>query len=69
MSYSQSVIDGDCLQSTCQYVENDPDFVLVGKDGIDRSCVVPVGEEMLSRHILMLGGSELEIQCDKLFRT
>lgn len=56
MKYDQSVVAGNDLQETCQYNEDNPYFMLMGrkKDGIPER--IPVGEEMLSRHILLLGG-------------
>ena len=54
--YSQEVFSGNRLFDMCQYVENNPYFYLVGNDVQGRPMNIPVGEQMLSRHMLLLGG-------------
>lgn len=54
--FTREVVAGNQLVENCQYTEQDPRFVLVGTDGASRPLNIPVGEQMLSRHILMLGG-------------
>ena len=54
--YSQEVFSGNRLFDMCQYVENNPYFYLVGNDVQGRPMNIPVGEQILSRHMLLLGG-------------
>ena len=55
-TYSQEVFFGNRLFDTCQYQENDPHFFLVGNNAYMQPMRIPVGEHMLSRHMLLLGG-------------
>lgn len=54
--YSQEVFAGNRLFDTCQYQERDPLFYLMGHSAQGQPMGVPVGEQMLSRHMLLLGG-------------
>ncbi len=55
-TYSQEVFSGNRLFDTCQYQEKDPHFFLMGHNALGESMRIPVGEQMLSRHLLLLGG-------------
>ena len=55
-TYSQEVFSGNRLFDTCQYQENDPHFFLMGHNAQGEPMRIPVGEQMLSRHMLLLGG-------------
>ena len=55
-TYSQEVFSGNRLFDTCQYQENDPHFFLMGHNALGEPMRIPVGEQMLSRHMLLLGG-------------
>lgn len=55
-TYSQEVFSGNRLFDTCQYHENDPYFFLMGHNAQGEPMRIPVGEQMLSRHLLLLGG-------------
>ena len=55
-NYTQEVFSGDDLFDICQYQENDPLFYLMGFDRFGRPMRIPVGEQLLSRHMLLLGG-------------
>ena len=52
----QNVVFGDTLLNTCTY--NDPyaKFQLVGTSEYGERMFIPVGEKLLSRHMLLLGG-------------
>lgn len=51
------VFEGNHLLDYCPYKEDDPHFMLVGNNCTDgRNMLIPVGEQMLSRHMLLLGG-------------
>lgn len=54
--YRQEVFSGDNILDTCQYTDPDPLFQLVGSDRSGQPMVIPVGERLLSRHMLLLGG-------------
>lgn len=55
-NYSQAVFSGNQLQDTCQYQEQNPHFFLMGHSAQGQPMRLPVGEQMLSRHMLLLGG-------------
>ena len=55
-TYSQEVFSGNRLFDTCQYQEKDPHFFLMGHNALGEPMRIPVGEQMLSRHLLLLGG-------------
>lgn len=55
-NYSQEVFSGNRLFDTCQYQEDDPHFFLMGHSAQGEPMRIPVGEQMLSRHLLLLGG-------------
>ena len=55
-NYSQEVFSGNRLFDTCQYQEDDPHFFLMGHSAQGDPMRIPVGEQMLSRHLLLLGG-------------
>ena len=55
-NYSQEVFSGNRLFDTCQYQEDDPHFFLMGHSAQGEPMRIPVGEQMLSRHQLLLGG-------------
>ena len=55
-NYSQEVFSGNRLFDTCQYQEDDPHFFLMGHNAQGEPMRIPVGEQMLSRHLLLLGG-------------
>lgn len=55
-TYSQDIFSGNRLFDDCQYEERDPHFYLMGKTRYDEPMRIPVGEQMLSRHMLLLGG-------------
>lgn len=55
-TYSQEVFSGNRLFDTCQYQEKDPHFFLMGHNALGEPMRIPVGEQMLSRHMLLLGG-------------
>lgn len=55
-NYSQKVFTGDSLFDTCRYQEPEPDFILMGHNRHGEIMKIPVGEQMLSRHMLLLGG-------------
>ena len=55
-NYSQEVFSGNRLFDTCQYQEDDPHFFLMGHSAQGEPMRIPVGEQMLSRHLLRLGG-------------
>lgn len=55
-TYSQEVFSGNRLFDTCQYQEKDPHFFLMGHNAPGEPMRIPVGEQMLSRHLLLLGG-------------
>ncbi len=54
--YSQTVFAGSQLHDSCQYQDNDPNFFLIGSNNQGDPLRIPVGERMLSRHMLLLGG-------------
>lgn len=55
-TYSQEVFSGNRLFDACQYQEKDPHFFLMGHSAQGEPMRIPVGEQMLSRHMLLLGG-------------
>lgn len=55
-TYSQEVFSGNRLFDACQYQEKDPHFFLMGHNALGEPMRIPVGEQMLSRHLLLLGG-------------
>ena len=55
-NFTQEVFSGDNLYDVCQYEEHDPYFFLVGHNRFGEPMRIPVGEQMLSRHLLLLGG-------------
>ena len=55
-NYTQEVFSGDDLFDVCQYQEDDPQFYLMGYDRSGQPMRIPVGEQLLSRHMLLLGG-------------
>ena len=55
-NYSEEVFAGNKLFDENQYHENDPEFFLVGSNRHGDPLRIPVGEQMLSRHMLLLGG-------------
>lgn len=55
-NYSQEVFSGNRLFDTCQYQEDDSHFFLMGHSAQGEPMRIPVGEQMLSRHLLLLGG-------------
>ena len=55
-TYSQEVFSGNRLFDVCQYREDDPHFFLMGSSAAGEPMRIPVGEQMLSRHMLLLGG-------------
>lgn len=55
-NYSQEVFSGNRLFDVCQYQEDDPHFFLMGHSAQGEPMRIPVGEQMLSRHLLLLGG-------------
>lgn len=55
-SYSQTVVHGDSLRDACTYQDPDPKFLLVGEDRAGGPSRIPVGEQLLSRHMLLMGG-------------
>ena len=54
--YTQTIVYGDSLQSTCKHQEPDPKFMLVGRDRMGNPIRIPMGEQLLSRHMLLMGG-------------
>ena len=55
-TYSQEVFSGNRLFDTCQYQDSEPHFFLMGHNALGKPMRIPVGEQMLSRHMLLLGG-------------
>lgn len=57
MKYIEDIIQGNKLKSTCDYKEDYIKFMLCGED-IDtgKPINMPVGSELLSRHMMFLGG-------------
>ena len=55
-TYSQEVFSGNRLFDTCQYQDSEPHFFLMGHNALGEPMRIPVGEQMLSRHMLLLGG-------------
>ena len=55
-NFTQEVFTGDMLYDVCRYSEPNPDFYLVGSNRFGEGMRIPVGEQMLSRHMLLLGG-------------
>ena len=55
-NYMEDVFSGNRLMDQCTYSEDDPKFMLMGSDPYGNVARIPVGEKMLSRHLLLLGG-------------
>ena len=55
-NFTQEVFTGDMLYDVCRYAEPNPNFYLVGSNRFGDPMRIPVGEQMLSRHMLLLGG-------------
>lgn len=53
---TQSVFFGEQLYGRNQLVEDSPLFVLPGSDIDGNSDMIPISEQLMSRHMLMLGG-------------
>lgn len=65
MKYIEDIIQGNKLKSTCDYKEDYIKFMLCGED-IDtgKPINMPVGNELLSRHMMFLGGiGNRKIKC------
>ena len=57
MLYRESVVGGAELKKSCSYTTNEPLFFLKGKQvKKDVEEQIPVSEDLLSKHILLLGG-------------
>ena len=52
----REVIGGGTLVPDCQYDEQSPFFKIVGRGANGLPIHIPIGEELLSRHMLLLGG-------------
>jgi len=52
----QNVIIGDSLVDHCTYSESSARFALPGMNSAREPMIIPVGEHILSRHMLLLGG-------------
>ena len=51
------VFEGNRLHDNCTYSEEFPEFMLVGSNcTTGQRSMIPVGPQMLSRHLLLLGG-------------
>ena len=55
-NYSQKVFYGDQLINRCDYNEENIKFYMMGTDKENNPIRIPVGEHLLSRHMLLLGG-------------
>lgn len=53
---TQNVIIGDCLVDHCTYSDDKARFAIPGTSHDGRPMIIPVGEHLLSRHMLLLGG-------------
>lgn len=53
---AQRVLFGDDLQHSCTYSDRNARFCLPGVDENGNSSIIPVGNDLMSRHILLLGG-------------
>ena len=57
MKYIEDIIQGNQLQNVCQYTEEDIKFMLCGEDiSTNNPINIPIGNELLSRHMMFLGG-------------
>lgn len=54
--FEQSVFRGSRLLESCPYREQNPKYILSGTTATGKPVSIPVGENLLSRHILLLGG-------------
>lgn len=54
--YQESVFSGNSLYDSAIYNEKDAKFAMIGSTRSAQCQFIPIGEQMLSRHILMLGG-------------
>ncbi|MBR2810512.1 MAG: type IV secretion system DNA-binding domain-containing protein [Solobacterium sp.] len=54
--FKQQVVAGNRLADTNSYYEKDSKFILKGTDNSSSNVSITIGEKMLSRHILLLGG-------------
>lgn len=56
MNFNQKILDGDYLHDDFVYSEQDAKFGLAGTQRNGNRAMICPGEQMLSRHILLLGG-------------
>ena len=55
-NFTQTVFTGDRIVHGCPYREEHPKFVIQGWTETGEVCQIPMGESLLSRHMLLLGG-------------
>ena len=53
---AQNVIIGDSLVDYCTYQESASRYAIPGKNHMGQPMMIPIGEHILSRHMLLLGG-------------
>lgn len=56
MRYFQEVVNGEALHNRCTYDGKGANFALPGINADGMHDAIPITEELLSKHILMLGG-------------
>lgn len=55
-NYEETIFAGDKLYEVCTYKNTGAKFAFAGTNRLGNPVFIPVGEEMLSRHLLFLGG-------------
>ena len=53
---TRTVLFGDDIQQSCSYRDENARFCLPGMSADGNASVIPIGDKLMSRHILLLGG-------------